>query len=54
MAKGGSFNIEVDDSVFKKDTAKFLKAIGKEEKTFQTIPDLGKNTTQAVRSISEK
>ena len=34
MAKGGSFNIEVDDSVFKKDTAKFLKAIGKEEKTF--------------------
>ena len=34
MAKGGSFNVEVDDSVFKKDTAKFLKAIGKEEKTF--------------------
>ena len=34
MAKGGSFNVEVDDSVFKKDTAQFLKKIGKEEKTF--------------------
>jgi len=34
MAKGGSFNIEVDDSVFKKDTATFLAKIGKEEKTF--------------------
>ena len=34
MAKGGSFDIEVDDSIFKKDVAKFLTAIGKEEKTF--------------------
>lgn len=34
MAKGSGFDIVVDDSIFKKDVAKFLTAIGKEEKTF--------------------
>jgi len=34
MAKSGSFDVIVDDSIFKKDVAKFLTAIGKEEKTF--------------------
>jgi len=55
MAKGGSFNVEVDDSVFKKDTAKFLKAIGKEEKDFireqsgMVARDLAKYTPPFVK-----
>ena len=34
MAKGGKFNVEVDDTLFKKNAKKFLLEIGIEEKDF--------------------
>ena len=55
MAKSVSFDVEVDDSVFKKDTATFLAKIGKEEKDFireqsgMVARDLAKYTPPFVK-----